>query len=564
MYALIAFIPLVVVVVLMIAFNWPATRALPLAWALSLIIAGVFWQLGPVDMTGLTLRGFLDAFTTLFIIFGAILIMNTLSASGAMSAINGLFKGVSQDARILAILIGFLFGAFIEGAAGFGTPAALAAPLLISVGFPPLAAAVVALICNSTPVCFGAVGTPTNTAFATVKDAVVDGGANPDAWLMALTQWSAFNLTVGSFVMLILCVGLMCKVFGPNKRFGDVVPVIPFIIFVLVVFNIIYLLIASFIGPELVSLVAGVITLLVGLGTARAGFLQPKEIWTFAEKSQWEEAWLAKSEVSAPKVSDMNIIKAFLPYFIIILVLVGTRVSQNVGMDWANAMKSFTIGTGESGIILGQNWNWAVLWSPGLVFVLTALITVALHGMQGGEVKQAWINSLKQVKGAAIALFFGVAMVNIFRYTGMTNPDLVLVDGLGAGASMLTVMAKGLADLFQGAYVIIAPLIGVLGAFMSGSNTVSNTLFAPLQFETATMLGMSQVLIVALQNNGGAIGNMVCVNNVVAACATTGTSGNEGLIIKTNVVPMIVYCVIVIAVVAVAMALGVNPVPLAA
>ena len=564
MYALIAFIPLVVVVVLMIAFNWPATRALPLAWALSLIIAGVFWQLGPVDMTGLTLRGFLDAFTTLFIIFGAILIMNTLSASGAMSAINGLFKGVSQDARILAILIGFLFGAFIEGAAGFGTPAALAAPLLISVGFPPLAAAVVALICNSTPVCFGAVGTPTNTAFATVKDAVVDGGANPDAWLMALTQWSAFNLTVGSFVMLILCVGLMCKVFGPNKRFGDVVPVIPFIIFVLVVFNIIYLLIASFIGPELVSLVAGVITLLVGLGTARAGFLQPKEIWTFAEKSQWEEAWLAKSEVSAPKVSDMNIIKAFLPYFIIILVLVGTRVSQNVGMDWANAMKSFTIGTGESGIILGQNWNWAVLWSPGLVFVLTALITVALHGMQGGEVKQAWINSLKQVKGAAIALFFGVAMVNIFRYTGMTNPDLVLVDGLGAGASMLTVMAKGLADLFQGAYIIIAPLIGVLGAFMSGSNTVSNTLFAPLQFETATMLGMSQVLIVALQNNGGAIGNMVCVNNVVAACATTGTSGNEGLIIKTNVVPMVVYCVIVIAVVAVAMALGINPVPLAA
>ena len=206
--------------------------------------------------------------------------------------------------------------------------------------------------------------------------------------------------------------------------------------------------------------------------------------------------------------------------------------------------------------------NWAVLWSPGLVFVLTALITVALHGMQGGEVKQAWINSLKQVKGAAIALFFGVAMVNIFRYTGTTNPDLVLVESLGAGASMLTVMAKGLADLFQGAYIIVAPLIGVLGAFMSGSNTVSNTLFAPLQFETATMLGMSQVLIVALQNNGGAIGNMVCVNNVVAACATTGTSGNEGLIIKTNVVPMVVYCVIVIAVVAVAMALGVNPVPI--
>lgn len=564
MYALIAFIPLVVVVVLMIAFNWPATRALPLAWVLSLIVAGVFWQLGPVDMTALTLRGFLDAFTTLFIIFGAILIMNTLSASGAMSAINGLFQGVSKDARILAILIGFLFGAFIEGAAGFGTPAALAAPLLISVGFPPLAAAVVALICNSTPVCFGAVGTPTNTAFTTVKDAVEAGGASPDAWLMALTQWSAINLSVGSFFILIICIGLMCRMFGPNKRFADVVPVIPFIIFVLVVFNIIYLLIAMFIGPELVSLVAGVITLLVGLAAARAGFLQPKEIWTFAEKDQWDNTWLAKSEVSEPKVSDMNIIKAFVPYFIIIIVLVGTRVSQNVGMDWANAMRAFTVGTGESGIILGQDWNWALLWSPGLVFILTALLTVAIHRMKGNEVALAWKNSLNQVKGAAIALLFGVAMVNIFRYTGQTNPDLVLVESLGAGASMLSVMAKGLADLFQGAYIIIAPLIGVLGAFMSGSNTVSNTLFAPLQFETATMLGMSQVLIVALQNNGGAIGNMVCVNNVVAACATTGTSGNEGLIIKTNVIPMVVYCVIVIAVVAIVMALGVNPVPIAA
>ena len=135
MYAIIAFIPLIVVVVLMIAFKWPAKRALPLAWLLSLIIGGAIWKLGIMDMASLTINGFLSAFTTLFIIFGAILIMNTLSASGAMSAINGMFKGVTKDARILAILIGFLFGAFIEGAAGFGTPAALAAPLLISVGF---------------------------------------------------------------------------------------------------------------------------------------------------------------------------------------------------------------------------------------------------------------------------------------------------------------------------------------------------------------------------------------------------------------------------------------------
>lgn len=173
------------------------------------------------DMAAYTITGFLSAFETLVIIFGAILIMNTLKRSGAMSAINGMFKGVTKDARILAIIIGWVFGAFIEGAAGFGTPAALAAPLLISVGFPPLAAAIVALICNSTPVCYGAVGTPTNTAFATVKDAVAAGGADPDTWKMALTKWSAISMAVGAFFIVFVAVCVLVKLFGKNKSFKD-------------------------------------------------------------------------------------------------------------------------------------------------------------------------------------------------------------------------------------------------------------------------------------------------------------------------------------------------------
>ena len=562
MYAIIAFVPLIVVVVLMIAFKWPAKRALPLAWALSLIIGGAIWKMGVMDMAAQTINGFLSAFTTLFIIFGAILIMNTLTASGAMSAINGMFKGVTKDARILAILIGFLFGAFIEGAAGFGTPAALAAPLLISVGFPPLAAAVVALICNSTPVCYGAVGTPTNTAFTTIKGAIEATGASAETleqWRMSLTFWSALQMAAGSFVMLILCVGLMCKLFGKEKKFSDVVPVIPYIIFILVVFDVIYLVIAAFIGPELVSLVAGVITLFVGLATARSGFLQPKETWTFAEENEWDKSWLSTTEVPEPKVSDMPIVKAFVPYFLIILALVGTRLLQKAGVGFAVFMNKWVLG-GENGItILGVSWKWALLWSPGLIFIVVALLTIAIHGMKGEEASTAWKNAFKQIQGAAIALLFGVAMVNIFRFTNVTNPDLVLG---GKSGSMLSIMAQGLAGLFQSAYIVVAPLIGVLGAFMSGSNTVSNTLFAGLQFETASILKMAPVLIVALQNNGGAIGNMICVNNVVAATATTGTSGNEGTIIKTNALPCLIYCIIVIVVAGAAMGAGVNPVPL--
>ncbi|MCG4529230.1 MAG: L-lactate permease [Clostridiales bacterium] len=554
MYALIAFIPIIVTVVLMVAFNWPAKRALPLAWILACVIAFAVWKMNIHDMAAYTITGFLSAFETLVIIFGAILIMNTLKRSGAMSAINGMFKGVTKDARILAIIIGWVFGAFIEGAAGFGTPAALAAPLLISVGFPPLAAAIVALICNSTPVCYGAVGTPTNTAFATVKDAVAAGGADPDTWKMALTKWSAISMAVGAFFIVFVAVCVLVKLFGKNKSFKDALPCIPFIIFTVAVFDIIYLLIATFIGPELVSLVAAVITLFVSIGAAKAGFLQPKETWTFTPEETWDRSWLSTTEVPEPKVSDMPLLKAFTPYIIIIAILVATRVCQNVGMGWASAMKAFTIGTGKSGVILGLNWNWAILWNPGVIFIIVALLTIVIQGMKGSEVSGAWKDTGKQVSGAAIALLFGVAMVNIFRYTNVSSD---VMDG-----SMLLIMARGLAALAGKAYVIVAPLIGVLGAFMSGSNTVSNTLFSSLQFETATILAMPQVFIVALQNNGGAIGNMVCVNNVVSACATTGTIGNEGKIIRTNIVPCIIYCAIVVIVLGGAMLMGINPVPL--
>ena len=146
--------------------------------------------------------------------------------------------------------------------------------------------------------------------------------------------------------------------------------------------------------------------------------------------------------------------------------------------------------------------------------------------------------------------------------------DHLVVAGAAAGSeftfknsSMLYVMADALAKLFQGTYFIIAPLIGVLGAFMSGSCTVSNTLFASLQFETATLVGLSQVLIVALQTMGGGIGNMICVNNIVAVCATTGTNGNEGKLIRTNILPCLVYAAVVAAVVGLLLAAGVDPMP---
>lgn len=559
MYAILAFIPIIVTVVLMVAFNWPAKRALPLAWVLAAIIGVAVWKMSIGAVALQTVIGFLEAFAVLVIIFGAILIMNTLSSSGAMAAINGMFTGISPDARIQAVIIGFIFGAFIEGAAGFGTPAALAAPLLISVGFPPLAAAVVALIYNSVPVCYGAVGTPTNSAMATLGESVTSLGGNVDSFKADLTFFSAVNMAIGAFFIVTIGIILLVTMFGKDaehKKVSKAFEILPFIIFVCVVFDVIYLLIAKFIGPELVSLVAAVITLFVVLFTSKKGFLMPKNIWTFGEKETWDHSWLSTTEVPEPKQSDMSLVKAWIPYLLIGLALVITRVWSTLQPDsWAGAMKAFKVTLPLFG---GASWSWTILWNPGIIFIIVGLITIPLHGMNGDTVKEAWKNSFNQVKGAAIALLFGVAMVYIFRNSANDGIQVsYMIDGRTAGlGSMLTMMADGLGSIFRGAYIVIAPLIGVLGSFMSGSNTVSNTLFSSLQFETATLVGLPQVIIVALQNNGGAIGNMVCVNNVVSACATTGTIGNEGKIIRTDFLPCIVYCVIVIVVSLIVISLG--------
>lgn len=557
MYALIAFIPIIVTVVLMVGFNWPAKRALPLAWILSCVFAMIFWGMGFGHVIGNTITGFLDAFGVLVIIFGALLIMQTLTQSGAMASINKMFNALSPDARVQAVIIGFVFGAFIEGAAGFGTPAALAAPLLISVGFPPLCAAIIALELNSVPVIFGAVGTPTNTAYTTVENMVTAYGVDGNTWKMDLTFTAAICMAFGTFLILIASIAIMCRMFGKDaehKSFKNVIEVLPFILVTGIIFDVVYLLIAKFVGPELVSLAAAIVTLFCTMAFCRSGFLMPKHTWTFDEKDRWDKTWLSTTEIAKPITeSKISLGLAWTPYFIIIAILVITRVGQKFGVGFLDAMKNFSIGTGTSGAIFGYNWNWAVLWSPGVVFIIVALITIPLHHMNGGQTSAAWKGTFKMVTGAAIALLFGCAMVAIFKNTAN--------EALGLG-SMLTEMAKVLASIFSGAYFIIAPFIGVLGAFMSGSNTVSNTLFSSLQFETATLVGLNQVLIVALQDLGGAIGNMVCVNNVVAACATTGTNGNEGRIIKTNFLPCVLFCVLVIVVVGVMMVIGYNPSPL--
>lgn len=556
MTALIASLPILLVIVLMLAFNWPAKRALPLGWVLAVVIALLYWKQDFTTSAAWALDGFLEAIGTLVIILGAILIMNTLKHSGAVTAIQRVFNNVNPDRRIQAIIVGFVFAAFIEGAAGFGTPAALAAPLLISLGFPPLCAAIVALIYNSVPVVYGAVGTPTNTATAVTVQAAEALGADPEAYRMALTKFSAISQATCALFIVFFGVFVMCRMFGKNKSGKEAFAALPFALFTAVVFDVVFLALAFFFGPEFPSLIGAIVTLAIVIFAARAGFLCPKKTWDFEPRNEWDATWLSKQEVKQDVDNGMSAVLAWVPYVLIALILVGTRLNW-FGLKTLLTSDAFKVSIKN---ILGNenvNWTWNWGWCPGIFpFILVCILTFFIHRMPGKKVKEAFVDTFKQTSGAAIALFFGVSMVYIYRNTGM---NAVLTD-----KSMLYVMAEALANIFKGAYVIIAPVIGVLGAFMSGSNTVSNTLFAGLQFQTAQLVKMSPVLIVALQNIGGAAGNMICVNNVVAACATTGTMGNEGKIIRTNALPCLIYCIIAILVLGGLIVAGVDPLGLVA
>ena len=532
--ALLAFLPILVTIVLMTVFNWPAKKALPLSWALCVIIGVTVWKMDILTITAQTIAGFLNSLDATLVIFGAILVMNTLKKSGAMNSIKAGFKSVCDDKRIQAIIIGFMFGSFIEGGAGYGTPAALAGPLLVSLGFPPLAAATVALIYDSAAVSFGAVGTPVNTSMGQLKDTLAAGNIDFGEYLSELTLWSAIPHMVFAICLPFVGIAVLTKFFGKERSFKPAFEVMPFAIFAGLCFSVPYLLIAAVLGPEFPSLFSSIIGLVITILAARAGFLVPKKSWSFADASEWDDSWKSKTAQEEEEVEGkpMSLILAWMPYVIIAVLLVLTRIDA-IGLKSILA-NDIVINTGNIFGVENASYSFKPAWLPGIVpFMLVAIITIPLHKMSAKAAKEAWVDSLKQIASAAIAIAFGVALVQI-----MKNSATAEMKG------MMTIMAEFLAGLAGKAYIFIAPFIGVLGSFISGSNTVSNILFTNLQFDTAAQLGLSTVAIVALQVVGGAIGNITCINNVVAACATVGTTGAEGKIIKTNIIPMIVYTVV--------------------
>ncbi|ENM3910828.1 MULTISPECIES: L-lactate permease [Vibrio] len=539
MLALVAFSPIVVAAILLVGLNWPAKKAMPVAFALTVAIALTFWDMSANRVLASVLQGLGITVAVLWIVFGAIFLLNTLKHTGAITTIRNGFTDISPDRRIQAIIIAWCFGSFIEGASGFGTPAAIAAPLLVAIGFPALAAVLMGMMIQSTPVSFGAVGTPiivgVNKGLDThnITEALIANGSNWDVYLQQITTSVALiHASVGT-LMPILMAMMLTRFFGKNRSWTEGLDILPFAIFAGLAFTVPYALTGVFLGPEFPSLMGGLVGLAIVVTAAKKGFLVPKTKWDFRPENEWPAEWLGslKMDLDEVKAKPMSLALAWAPYVLLAVILVASRVSADFKALLLGIKVSFSNILGETGISTAIE----PLYLPGGILVFVALIAVLTQARSLAPMGKAFGESTKTLIGAGFVLVFTIPMVRIFINSGVNGADL---------ASMPVTTANFAAGLVGDAFPMLSATVGALGAFIAGSNTVSNMMFSQFQFEVAQTLSISSVVILALQAVGAAAGNMVAIHNVVAASATVGLLGREGATLRKTVLPTLYYLVL--------------------
>jgi lactate permease len=534
MLAFLALTPILLVFILIVLFRWPAVRAMPAAFLYTVALSLTIWRSPMRQVAAATVDGLVTAATILYIVWGAILLLNLMRESGALLTIRRSMFRVSPDRRIQALIIAFLFGSFIEAAAGFGTPAAVAAPLLVAVGFPAMAAVMVSLIIQSTCVSFGAIGTPILVG--------IQGGLSGQPEVTAYLarqgmEFLPYLKTVGAKVAIIhgitgttiplLVIVMMTRFFGEKRSWTEGMSMAPFALFTGLCFTIPYTLTGVFLGPEFPSLAGSLVGLALVIPAARRRFLAPSKTWDFPDKAHWPRAWsgtLLRNDYPVDRGPTMGI--AWLPYLLVALLLLASRLwpPMKAGMsgiiwEWSDILNS------------GISTSFQPLFLPGFFFLAVSVVSVVLYRLSGRQVVRAVHETGRNLWGPAVALAFAVPMVKVFINSG--TPE-----GM---EKMPILLAAGASSLLGSVWPAFAAVLGAVGAFIAGSNTFSNMMFSLFQFSAALKSSWVPGVILALQAVGGAAGNMICIHNVVAASAVVGLLGKEGHIIRKTIIPMTYY-----------------------
>lgn len=599
--ALVAAVPLAVIFVCLAVFKMKAHKAGPLAVASAIAIAILVWQM-PAKLAGLaTLHGAaFGLFPVFYIVVTTILLYNITVKGGQFEIIRASLAGLTGDRRLQALLIAFCFGAFIEGAAGFGTPVAIAGATLVGLGFRPFYAASVCLIANTAPVAFGAIGIPV-VALAGVM-------GYDDAGLMKLSTMVGRQLP---FVSVFIPFYVIMIMVGWKKT----IEVLPAIVVCGVTFALAQWGCASYLGPYLPDIIASLATLAALVILLK--FWQPATVWTFDHEPE------SKGKETHDYTGG-QVFRAWAPYLVLtIMVLIWgipslkTELDKSKvvipvsGLDGAIAKsvskpedgikkiaaakaeilkqagqltiadpKQAALATGLNDLVALEDKLLVVEQSlPGQAPVLTAermaafdaidkkqkdlqkmekelvsssavektsfkALDKAVGGQLPAKVPAKFVFNFMSAAGTAIliaailsALICGVGIGDFFQVLGKTLYDMrfpavtvASVVGLAfvMNASGMTT-SMGIAFTKTGAlFPFLSPFLGMLGVFLTGSDTSSNVLFGGLQKVTAEQLGMNPLLTCAANTSGGVMGKMISPQSIAVACAATGLVGEEG------------------------------------
>ncbi|WP_304351377.1 L-lactate permease [Comamonas testosteroni] len=518
--ALVALIPILFFFLALTKLRLKGYVAGTITVALSLAVALLFYRMPVANALAAGVYGFFYGLWPIaWIIVAAVFLYKVSVKTGQFDIIRSSILSVTEDQRLQLILVGFCFGAFLEGAAGFGAPVAITAALLVGLGFRPLYAAGLCLIGNTAPVAFGAMGIPVIVA------AQVSG-----VDVMAISQMAGRQLPFMTIIVLFWLMAIMDGWRGVKETW-------PAVLVGGGSFALGQFLTANYIGPELPDITSAIFALVTL--TTFLKFWQPKRIFRFDT-----EPGAAKIQTAAPvKLTTGMVLKAWSPFIILTAMvtiwslkpfkalfasggaLSGTVFSIPVPMlhNLVQKMAPVVATPTPYGAVYSFNW----LSATGTAILIAAVLSILLLRLKPAVAVRTLGETFKELALPIYSIGMVLAFAFIANYSGLS-----------------TTLAMALAHTGK-AFAFFSPFLGWVGVFLTGSDTSANALFGALQATTAAQLGLPEVLAVTANTTGGVTGKMISPQSIAIACAAVGLAGKESDLFRFTVKHSLAFLVLI-------------------
>ena len=483
-----ALAPIIWLVIALCGLRMEAYLASIGALVVAAACAALGWGMTPVNMATAALEGFAMAlWPIVIVIIAAVFTYNLTVHTGAMETIKCMLCSVSADRRVLTLLIGWCFGGFLEGMAGFGTAVAIPASMLMALGISPVTSILACLVANGVPTMFGSIGIPTTTLASITGIDVVE--------LATVQAIQVFPFVIACPILMVALVG-----HGPKALRG----MLPISLVSGVSFAACLLAAGHFIGGELPDVVASVVSLVLTFAYAlhmhKSGVEVPEEY-----------RLVASADDEAPQESLADKLRAWAPFALIFAVLLLTsKLVPFVNGPLSAIRSTVNIYAGDPTATLTFSW----VNTPGVLIFICGIVGGVIQHCPPREMLGVLGATCKQMSKTIVTMLGVLACAKIMGYSGMI-----------ASISAFFVGTLG------GLYPLVAPLLGALGTFVTGSGTSSEVLFGNVQLHAAQSIGANETWLVASNSLGVSAGKMLSPQNIAIGCAACGLTGKDGEIL---------------------------------